>query len=374
MPGSNIRTFADIGGSGASAGVNRTPSVRPATVAASSKLSANATQSSSTSFPFPVCVIPSLSDARQAEEMLKQVVREFLPILQRRNCNVQSISEMCCCNDGLDFLPTKGGGRRRKRRIMGGNIWGYNQTTFYGGRKSHTIHIRLRQDHARFFPYEDVAGTLAHELTHCEVAPHNDSFFKLMDEILDEHAALMASPLRHSGAPLPALGGAGSRLGGNNSGQSSLLTTAAAAAAAGLKVAAGHTVGGDRLFADWMTPVEAAVAAAQARQRQERLRLRGGNHCCNPRAIDLSGNDDDTAPAATKRKARPKDDDDENVQPKDNDVIDLTMTEDVDHRKRSATAGAATSTCWTCTACTYLNARPSTLACDMCATERNLYR
>lgn len=410
--------------------------IRPTTSAASNNL-ATASKSGAGNAPplaFKVCHIPNLPNPDYGRELLERVVREFQPIVQRRNYNVVSISELCCCCDGLDFAP----GARRKRRKMANNVWGYNQTSFRGGRgKSHTIHLRMRHptDHARFLPYEDVAGTLAHELSHCEHGPHNDKFYKLMEEILEEHAQLMASGMSFGGAPMQAFGGAGQKLGGptaatwgaasaaaTTNNQNSNNTAVGAFAGKGHTLGGGgggrgYTLGGDKVFATWMTPAEAAVAAAQARQRVQQLRLRG-DHCCRPCTIDTSDDEEEEEGSndekngdikqppgdgseATAQKAatggnKKRRTNKENLKPapakKSNEssnkvVVCIDLTSDGDDDEGNGDDGdldtkpAATDTKpqqqtsaiaapWSCCQCTFHN-RPMALACEMCATERN---
>jgi DNA-dependent metalloprotease WSS1 len=375
----NIRTLSSLGGHSESSGHGDSPSVRRSASAASSFDDASSQGANSTStkhnLPFEFCCIPKLPNASQAESLLLRVVREFQPIIARRGYNVASISEMCCCNDGLDFEPTASAGARRKRRIMSSSIWGYNQTTFRGGnRKSHTIHIRLRHptDHARLLPYEDVAGTLAHELSHCEFGPHNDKFYKLMDEILDEHASLMTSQLRQGGAPMAAFSGAGYPVGSTAfTGTGHRLGSGSVAYGGNKGTSAphprdlrGHTLGGDSTFTVWMTPAEAAVAAAEARRRQQQLRLRG-DHCCRPCTIDLS-NDDELDELQIRAMEGVPDDNVANgtlscqaIAETSLDYIDLTEED------------AQVLLEWSCNLCTFRN-RPLALACDMCSTERTL--
>lgn len=339
--------------------------------------------------------IPTLPQADQSRQMLERVVSEFRPIAKRRGYMVLSVSELCCCNDGLDF---RNDGQRSKRKLnkVGNNIWGYNRTIWRHGRhgpKVHTIHLRLRhaQNHNRFLAYEDVAGTLAHELSHCEYGPHNEMFFKLMDSILDEHASLMAS--HHTpGATVPSnfipFGGEGHKLGGsgdNNNG-------------GGKPLGRGYTLGGDASFTQWMSPREAAVAAALARQRQQQLRLRG-NRCCRPCVITGDGEDDeqdkveiiDVDAVATSGKAETAKEgisgltnerkrptvvsaESENQKPskrsqpkEDDDVIDLTGDDSVKPPPVAATASKK----WACRSCTFLNSSPFLPACEMCLTPRN---
>jgi hypothetical protein len=358
------------------------------------------------------CHILSLPNADQAKTLLERVVREFEPIAKQRGYNVLSVSELCCCNDGLDFDPTANGNKRRKRRKMANNIWGYNQTTSSGYRKSHTIHLRLRHTsnhHTRFLPYEDVAGTLAHELAHCEHGPHNDKFYKLMDEILDQHAGLMALNLSSNGASIPSFAGAGQALGGNQN-------MAGARKQQQQQALPGYKLGGDNQFTQWMTPAEAAVAAAEARRRQQQLRLRG-DHCCRPCTIEIGdsdeGEEDDTVEpgkaAATpfdQSRSIPSNDDNkkrasaiapgpaidvENLRPAGAKkskskvpaaaslptagCIDLTVDssddETVGRPQKATTSRTSQHDKWPCTKCTFLNV-PLALACSICQAERDL--
>lgn len=436
MPPFKIWTISDFESSGGPE--SKSPSVRPAAVAASSNCNSAkphdfSSSSSNQPLSFQCCHIPTLPNAQHAETLLQRVVREFQPIVTRRNYNVLSISEMCCCNDGLDFQPTAAGAKRRKRRIMSHNIWGYNQTTFGRNRNnSHTIHVRLRHptDHARLLSYEDVAGTLAHEISHCEHSQHNAKFYKLMDDILDEHAGLLASQLRTNGTPMAAFTGPGTALGSSSfHGTGNRLGGGGSVATHPNNVPRhsssnndddddskirGRTLGGDPTFVSWMTPAEAAVAAAEARRRQQHLRLRG-EHCCRPCTINISDDEDedddekiddesikeskhdrpiaaaeisivvkrrmDAAPADDKKKKRPGDNAVKEKRFQTNSLnaadssecIDLTLGEDEDQKPAATNRASATRLAWqewACHQCTFHN-RPLALACDMCSAVRN---
>lgn len=415
MPPSNkIWTINDVegggggGGDGAAHGSNGYPEgVDAATLPTSDNKQAPCS--------LKCCHIPKLANANQAKTLLGRVVREFEPIVKRRNYNVRSVSELCCCNDGLDFEPTASGGKRRKKRKMSNNIWGYNQITSTRHGKSHTVHLRLRhpsnhQD--RFFPYEDVAGTMAHELAHCEHQNHDKKFYKLMDEILDEHAALMASGVTFGGAssaPVPSFTGSGRTLGGGQKGM------AAARKQQQQQARPGQKLGGDNQFAQWMTPAEAAVAAAEARRRQQQVRLRG-DRCCRPCTIEIDDDsEEEDASTDMKPKAKPllqsrsipSNDDNKkrragvarsetidtenrfpnaNKKPKakgpavaslpSNGCIDLTVDSSDDEAAASAgpkkaAARPTKSSEWACVNCTFQNL-PMALACSMCNSERDL--
>ena len=344
-----------------------------------------------------VAHIPTLPSADSAKAMLERVCKEFEPIVKRRGYNVKSVSEMCCCFDGLDFTPKTGErSKGRKCRVMAHNVWGYNQTMTRGRYKSHTVHLRLRhpRSHDRLLLYEDVAGTMAHELAHCEIGPHNDAFNKLMDEILEEHMLLQSQSF---GTPregtvsglagnLAFFPGEGSALGGGDKNGNTPFTNNPR------NNTPGYKLGGDISFTKWMSPAQAACMAAEARRRQQKLRLRG-QHCCKPCTITIPDSDDegeendaviDKKPAAKKRNTpanatpvsaknsqatgkqpavkragrnkKPKTE----VSSRGVAVAFIDLTEDVD-----PVAVHRTENDWSCNQCTYIN-QAMALACSMC--------
>ncbi len=57
------------------------------------------------------------------------------------------------------------------------------------------VRLRRHNHESEFYPYEDVLGTLLHELTHNVHGPHDAKFYKLLDEITKVlHTALWHSP------------------------------------------------------------------------------------------------------------------------------------------------------------------------------------
>ena len=403
-----IRTLNDLTGSSLNSGDGRQhESAYHKPLNSNSKNNNKSTQPSSsgkaamTFDAFRVAHIPTLPSADSAKEMLARVCKEFEPIIKRRGYNVKSVSEMCCCFDGLDFTPKTGErSKGRKCRVMAHNVWGYNQTTTRGrGYKSHTVHLRLRhpRSHDRLLLYEDVAGTMAHELAHCEIGPHNDAFNKLMDKILEEHMLLQSQSF---GTPregtvtgqtgnLAFFQGEGSALGSgdkNGDGKTPFMNNPR-------NITPGYKLGGDISFTKWMSPAQAACMAAEARRRQQKLRLRG-QHCCKPCTITISDSDDegeendavaDKKPAAKKRitttNATPvlaKNSQaagkqpaiqrvERNKKPKTEQAssrgaavafIDLTEDDDTAAVQRMENE-------WSCQQCTYIN-QAMALACSMC--------
>ena len=174
------------------------------------------------SFPLPLVAehdgirfyhMSHLAGAPQAAAMMQQIAQEFMPIIRRRGYFIWTVSEMCCCGDGLD-TGELGGQRRRlaaRVRINGMeqcDIYGYNRTSHQGGnggcratlfgnnRTRHSIHLRLRhpQHHDVLRRYADVAQTMCHELAHCvHYKGHTPEFFQLEAEIQQEYASLWQS-------------------------------------------------------------------------------------------------------------------------------------------------------------------------------------
>jgi hypothetical protein len=156
--------------------------------------------------------LADLPDADRAKAILERLKREFLPIAKARGYTVTSLSELCCCGDA----GRRGNGRGRGGgRLMSNNVWGYNQTS---GRRSR-ISIRLREpaDHGTLVPYENAAGTMAHELAHCVHGNHSAAFYKLMDEIAEQHAEYVAKGLVVDKDGFP-MGGQSHTLGGRGGG------------------------------------------------------------------------------------------------------------------------------------------------------------
>lgn len=169
----------------------------------------------------PVQHIPPLSQADTAKAILHRIKSEFEPIIRRRGYQVHSITEMCCCSDGLDHCPhTFSNRNHRKTKIMPDNVLGYNLTMGYRRQRNkdgpsssssssssstHRIHLRLRYppsagswNHHTLYDYEHIAGTMCHELAHCVHGNHDAQFYKLMDEIMEEHSLLLVRGIVHS--------------------------------------------------------------------------------------------------------------------------------------------------------------------------------
>lgn len=153
---------------------------------------------------------------------------------------------------------------------------------------------------------------MAHELAHCVHGPHNDQFFKLMDEILEEHYQMQlhgpngpswlkptnAHILQRAGAGAMGNGAAvsmpdagGQRLGGGTKtakGKSRLLDELAN----GRKLGGGGHGGAARALSPGQLR-ELAAKAAEIRQRQLQQVRRMAERAKEPCVIEILDGDDD---------------------------------------------------------------------------------
>jgi hypothetical protein len=385
-----------------------------------------------TAKPLQLCHIPNLPNAKQCRSLLERIYKEFYPIMEKRGYNVCSLSEMCCCGDGLDHNIRKG--RRTALKIMGPQVAGYNMTTRGGGRygKSHSIHLRLRsaQDHSIVLSYEEVAGVMAHEMAHCVHGPHNAAFYKLMDEILDQHAVYMAKGIVADEQGFPIHSSQAYTLGGNSTRNDKSARMQAAQRRQWMP-SGPQKLGGSSQFQDLLPPGQAAAQAAYERRLRDEV-------WCQPcmdddDVIELSsdGQDEesdegDCKPAAKQNENEKEEDDDDrkpaaavsvttdgsdkenataepkmatqidgsnHVHPKPPPpaaasrpasvvTIDLTTSDDEDDFSTTTTRGRGTKkrrraeSCtntttfaeWSCSRCTFRNAA-GTLVCGMCGKE-----
>jgi hypothetical protein len=367
--------------------------------------------------------IPHLSDADTSLRLLTRIHNEFYPIVERRGYKVLSLSEMCCCGDGLDYDESKK--RKRKLRKAGLNVLGYNVTH---PNRTHTIHLRLRdvRNHDRLFSYEEVAGTMAHELAHCLHGPHDAKFYKLMDEIQEQHAVFMVRGIVADKSGFPINSDQAYTLGGSEHGNGSALKAAQQRRQQQTKwmPQGPQKLGGDSDFRRWLAPGEAAGMAAEARRQRDEM-------WCQPcqDVVELSDSEEEEATSGAAQQKAADDRKPAAVVPRTGNenvsddrkpaavvteteresdavarsasviTIDLTLSdEELDDAQSNSTGkvGAVPSRTlkrsnnqrgnrnhaeetaaivlqdgtWPCSKCTFVNA-PLVLACGVCGTEAN---
>ena len=150
-----------------------------------------------------------MPNADQTASTVRRLAQEFIPIIRQRQYNVTSVSEFCCCGDGMDYhfggqsLSVRPGERisgHESERVMG-----YNRVILPNGkyrngggkqyfhmdtvRYTSSIHLRLRSpyDHTQLIPYELVCENFCHELAHCVYLDHSAEFYALMRDIQIQH-------------------------------------------------------------------------------------------------------------------------------------------------------------------------------------------
>jgi len=115
-----------------------------------------------------------LPSSAEAKRILEKVCWQVQPIMRKRRWCVPLV---------VEFLPRSAG------------LLGLNTNA---GEK---ISIRMRQTKdSAFFPFEDLLGTMLHELVHNEIGPHNAKFYALLDELQKECDGLMDRNVGGSGA------------------------------------------------------------------------------------------------------------------------------------------------------------------------------
>ena len=305
-------------------------------------------------------------------QMLERISVEFGPIIARRGYHVVSISELCCCGDGL-----------KRQGSKSNNVWGYNQTIFVrrgggigGNATSHEIHLRLRNpsNHGtQLLPWEDVAGTMAHELSHCVHQGHSPAFYQLMEEILEEHATNLVDNVGswiYGKPPSDSMNTArlsitsdGKRLGGKTSGKSRLLESkpCSRTSSTGTTGTASKNSGTTPPVPESLREVMARAAEKRRQQTEKvRRRIESSKESCVWRTPVVDETNLYCQPVAN----RP--DDNVNVVPQTPvptrpEVIDLTSSPEAPND------GARSQ--WDCHKCTFRNEH-SRSCCAICYSNR----
>jgi hypothetical protein len=107
-------------------------------------------------------------EPERAIKTLQRVAAHVMPILQKRNWHVRTLAE---------FYP-------EQKNLLGTNL-----------NRGQKISLRLRQpfDDRSHLEFEDVMGTMLHELAHIVRGPHDEQFYGVLDTLNLEYDALLSS-------------------------------------------------------------------------------------------------------------------------------------------------------------------------------------
>ncbi|GMG13361.1 unnamed protein product [[Candida] boidinii] len=108
-----------------------------------------------------IASLTKMSDKDKALDILHEISLKVAPIMRKHNFQVGLLCE---------FYP-------KDNRLLGLNI-----------NKGSKICIRLRypNNNSLFLPMSELIGTMLHELTHNLFGPHDDKFYKQLDELKEE--------------------------------------------------------------------------------------------------------------------------------------------------------------------------------------------
>jgi len=233
--------------------------------------------------------------------------------------------------------------------------------------RGEVVYVRLRpaDDESTFLEFDDLVGTMLHELTHNVFGPHDDKFYKLLEEIKLEvemdpnfralggggsYGTRIGGPTRAE-AEIPVFQGQGNVLGGRPA-ATAKSAAAAAAEARNRSGVSGQRLGGSKTAKPNSTPGQMAAAAAERRRLDAIV--------CG--TIDLTLDDDDAnhgggqSSSANKRPAPPTNE---------------QTSKRIKPEPQSTASRQNQDKGWVCTACTFEN-KPLWLQCNVCLTERVL--
>ncbi|KAG0307341.1 hypothetical protein BGZ98_000516 [Dissophora globulifera] len=225
-----------------------------------------------------ITCLTSKKNHEEALKLLKKVATMVRPIMKSRGWKTHTLAE---------FYP---------KGLLGMN-------TNRGWKIQ--LCLRYHSDETQFLPWEEIVGTMLHELAHNIRGPHDAQFYKALNDLNDEYDKVVDSGYTGEGfdavghrlgtknGGLSAFGATGRRLGGENGSTAVASASRAAAVLAAEKRRQVNEmmlpIGGRRLGASdsrttAYTPRELAAMAAERRARDqtwmlmERFKIRKDRH------------------------------------------------------------------------------------------------
>ena len=119
----------------------------------------------------PLTVLQDYDNSHVANKTLERCYKYVLPLVEQKNLLIH-ISEFYPKNQNL--LGMNKGTKLR-------TVYNSNIATI---KRVHDIYVRLRfaKNKNSFISDHDLIGTILHEIIHCYIGPHNDKFYKMLDE------------------------------------------------------------------------------------------------------------------------------------------------------------------------------------------------
>ena len=113
-----------------------------------------------------ITVLTKRQRSDEAKALLEKIAAQVQPIMFKRKWRVTKL---------VEFMPKNAG-------LLGMNM-----------NRGQKISIRLRPQNSpdSFYPYNELLGTMLHELVHMKIGPHSAAFYKLLDELWTECEGLM---------------------------------------------------------------------------------------------------------------------------------------------------------------------------------------
>ncbi|KAF0704380.1 hypothetical protein AaE_014970 [Aphanomyces astaci] len=109
----------------------------------------------------------------EAQRILERIAEHVLPICTKRRFKVRNL---------LEFFP-------KNANLLGMNV---NEGWKIFLRRTH---FRPASHPTTFLPFEEILGTMLHELVHMKIGPHDAPFYKMLDELTEDMENLMARGL-----------------------------------------------------------------------------------------------------------------------------------------------------------------------------------
>mmetsp|Transcript_16534 Transcript_16534/g.28908 ORF Transcript_16534/g.28908 Transcript_16534/m.28908 type:complete len:353 (-) Transcript_16534:51-1109(-) len=137
----------------------------------------------------------SLPDSDAARALLEKVRRGAEALLRERRWKVLSLVELCCCKEAPE---------KKANSVAGWCMPAGDSVT------ATRIALRLRHPKGKghgLLDFEEVFGTMLHELSHIVHLKHTPAFYQLMDELRAQYEQLEASGRVLDEAGFPTIGG-----------------------------------------------------------------------------------------------------------------------------------------------------------------------